>query len=307
MGDGGHEVARTESKRLKLEGIYTALVTPFKGTEVDYDALTKLVEEQIAAKIDGLVPCGTTGESPTLTHEEHDKVIEHVVKTANGRVPIIAGAGSNCTKEAVRLTFAAKESGASAVLQVNPYYNKPNQKGLFEHFKAIATAGLPIVLYNIPGRTGISLSPETVAKLYKEVPQIVAIKEATGSMDQATEIASLCDITILSGDDSLTLPIVACGGHGIISVASNVIPVEMQKLTHHALKNEMDEARAIHQKHFGLLKTFFCETNPQPIKYALEKMQKIPSGALRLPLVELSQESKDKVDAMLKAHGMVQK
>nr|AKG25426.1 DapA [Hematodinium sp. SG-2015] len=290
---------------LKLEGVYTALVTPFSGEGVDFDALTKLVEEQVAAGIDGLVPCGTTGECPTLSHDEHDKVIEHIVKVVAGRVPVIAGAGSNCTAEAVRLTVKAKECGVTAVLQVNPYYNKPNQQGLFEHFSAIAVAGLPIVLYNIPGRTGITMSPETVAKLYRDVPEIVAIKEATGSVDQTAEIASLCDITILSGDDSLTLPLISCGARGVISVASNIIPKVMLEITHKALKNNMNDARTILLKHFSFFKVMFSETNPQPIKYAMEKTKKIPSGALRLPLVECSGETKAKVDAMLREHKLI--
>ena len=207
---------------VELRGALTALVTPFTedGSQVDYEALRNLVEFQIAEGINGLVPMGTTGECPTVSHDEHDKIIAAVVEYAAGRVPVIAGTGSNSTAEALRLTQAAKDSGADACLVVNPYYNKPCQRGLYEHFKAIAAVGLPVVLYNIPGRTGINMEPETVANLYK-LPNIVAIKEATGSLDQATAIASLCDITILSGDDSLTLPLMAIGAKGVVSVFSN--------------------------------------------------------------------------------------
>jgi len=289
---------------LKLRGVFTALVTPFTGDEVDYEALTKLVEAQIAAGVDGLVPCGTTGECPTLSHEEHDKVISTVVKVANKRVPIIAGTGSNCTKEAVRLTREAKVNGADAALVVNPYYNKPNQQGLFEHFSAIAAEGLPIVLYNIPGRTGITMNPDTVAKLYKEIPMIVAIKEATGSLDMSSEIASLCDIIILSGDDSLTLPLISVGASGVISVSSNIMPEVISKLTTAALEGRIADSRAIHVEYFEFLKTMFMEPNPQPIKYAMTKVGALPSAAVRLPLVECSESTKQKVDVVLKKHNL---
>jgi len=289
--------------QIKLGGAITALVTPFIGDAVDYEALKALVEAQIAAGIDGLVPVGTTGECPTLSHEEHDKVIATVIKAANGRVPVIAGTGSNCTAEAVRLTREAKNNGADAALVVNPYYNKPNQKGLFEHFKAIAAEGLPIVLYNIPGRTGITMNPDTVAKLYNEIPAIVAIKEATGSLDMTSEIASLCDIIILSGDDSLTLPLISAGAHGVISVSSNIMPEVVKSLAHAALEGRMADARKIHLEHFEFMKTMFAEPNPQPIKYAMYKTGKIPSPAVRLPLVECGDSTKTSVDEVLKKHN----
>ncbi|KDO25018.1 dihydrodipicolinate synthase [Saprolegnia parasitica CBS 223.65] len=204
--------------KLQLQGAFTALVTPFTadGAHVDYDALRRIVEAQIADGINGLVPMGTTGECPTVSHDEHDKVVAAVVEYAAGRVPVIAGTGSNSTVEAVRLTKAAKAAGATACLVVNPYYNKPSQKGLYEHFKVIQDIGLPVVLYNIPGRTNVNMLPETVAELYK-LPHIVAIKEATGSLEQASEIAALCDITILSGDDTLTLPIMSIGGKAALA------------------------------------------------------------------------------------------
>lgn len=290
--------------RLQLRGAFTAIVTPFTddGSAVDYATLEKIVEYQITQGIDGLVPVGTTGESPTLSHDEHDLVIETVIKVAKGRVPVIAGTGSNSTVEALRLTQKAKEAGADACLIVNPYYNKPNQKGLFEHFKAIAAVGLPIVLYNIPGRTGITMSAATIAALYKELPTIVAVKEATGSLDQASEIASLCDIQILSGDDSLTLPLMSIGGTGVISVLANIDPQLVKSITSPALKGDFVAARRAHVKLFPLMKTMFLEVNPQPIKCAMQIAGHIPTDALRLPLVRVAEETKQKVEEALKAH-----
>jgi len=285
------------SQKIQLRGAFTALVTPYTadGKAVDFDTLAKNVEYQIKNGIDGLVPCGTTGECPTLSHDEHDKVIETVIKTANGRVPVLAGTGSNSTQEAVRLTAKAKESGATAALVVNPYYNKPNQKGLFEHFKAIAEIGLPIVLYNIPGRTGITMSPATVAALYKEVPSIVAIKEATGSLDQSSEIAALCDIQILSGDDSLTLPIMSVGGTGVISVLSNVDPKIVKAITEPALNGDYATAQKAHVQMFKLARSMFCEVNPQPIKCAMHALGLLPTDRLRLPLVSVSSENRAQI------------
>lgn len=269
---------------------------------MDFVALEKIVEYQISQGIDGLVPVGTTGESPTLSHEEHDQVIEVVIKVAKGRVPVIAGTGSNSTAEALRLTQKAKEAGATACLIVNPYYNKPNQKGLFEHFKAIAAVGLPIVLYNIPGRTGITMSAQTIAQLYNEVPSIVAVKEATGSLDQASEIASLCDIQILSGDDSLTLPLMSIGGTGVISVLANIDPQLVKSITGPSLKGDFVAARQAHVKLFPMMKAMFLEVNPQPIKYAMKLAGHIPSDSLRLPLVCCADDTKEKVEQALKAH-----
>lgn len=294
------------SGKLQLRGTFTALVTPFTadGKQVDFETLAKNVEYQIKKGIDGLVPVGTTGECPTLDHDEHDKVIETVIKVAAGRVPVLAGTGSNATSEAVRLTQKAKESGATAALVVNPYYNKPNQKGLFEHFKAIAEVGLPIVLYNIPGRTGITMSPATVAALYKEVPSIVAIKEATGSLDQASEIAALCDIQILSGDDSLTLPLMSVGGTGVISVLSNIDPTIVKAITAPALEGDYDTARKAHVKMFKLARSMFCEVNPQPIKCAMHALGLLPTDKLRLPLVSVSQENKNVIVTTLVEAGI---
>lgn len=290
---------------LKLEGAFTALVTPMKEDgSVDYDTLTANVEFQITEGINGLVPVGTTGESPTLNHDEHDEVIACVVKAANGRVPVIAGTGSNSTAEAVRLTQKAKESGADAALVVNPYYNKPNQAGLREHFRAIAAIGLPIVLYNIPGRTGCLMSPETVAALRSEFSCIVAIKEATGSLDQASHIASLTDITILSGDDSLTLPLMSIGGKGVISVLSNLSPKKVLAITKPALAGDFNAARAAHVQSFPLMRSMFAEVNPQPIKEAMLLANRIPCANMRLPLVRVADETREKLKAALNDAGL---
>jgi len=294
------------TSKLQLRGTFTAMVTPYTadGSAVDYETLGKNVEYQIQQGIDGLVPCGTTGECPTLSHEEHDKVIEHVIKVANGRVPIVAGTGSNSTEEAVKLTTKAKEAGATAALIVNPYYNKPNQKGLFEHFQAIAHVGLPIVLYNIPGRTGITMSPQTVAALYKEVPSIVAIKEATGSLDQSSEIAALCDIQILSGDDSLTLPLMSVGGTGVVSVLSNIDPGIVKAITVPALAGDYNTARKAHVKMFKLARSMFCEVNPQPIKCAMQALGLLPTDKLRLPLVSVSADNRANIVCTLVEAGI---
>ncbi|GMF12541.1 unnamed protein product [Phytophthora lilii] len=246
---------------LKLQGTFTALVTPFTedGSAVDYAKLRELVEWQIQEGINGLVPC------PTVSHEEHDRVIAEVVATVNGRVPVIAGTGSNSTAEALRLTRAAKKHGADACLVVCPYYNKPTQKGLYAHFKAVAEVGLPVVVYNIPGRTNVNLSPQTIAELYK-LPNIVAIKESTGSLDQAMEIAALCDITILSGDDNLTLPLMAMGATGVISVLSNASPKKVLAVTDPMLKGDYAAARKAALENVRLdwlrvLRSVDCATN----------------------------------------------
>lgn len=284
---------KAKTSQLKLQGAMTAIVTPFneKG-EVDWEKLRSCVKYQIDEGIDGLVPVGTTGECPTLSHDEHDRVIAETVKVAAGRVPVIAGTGSNSTDEAVRLTQAAKESGADACLVVNPYYNKPCQAGLYAHFAKIAAVGIPIVLYNIPGRTGINMSPDTVAKLYNDFDNVIAIKEATGSLDQASEILALCDITVLSGDDSLTLPLMSVGAKGVISVMSNCSPKLVKAITEPALKGDFAAARAAHLKSFKLFKSMFIETNPQPIKMAMSLMG-LCGPDLRLPMVTATDETKE--------------
>ena len=272
-----------------FSGSIPALVTPF-GADGGFaeDAFRALVDWQIAEGSAGLVPCGTTGEAATLTFDEHFNVVRVCVEQAAGRVPILAGAGSNDTRVAIANVHAAKAAGADAALMVPPYYNRPSQEGIFRHFEAIAAeTPLPIVLYNIPGRTGITMSPQTVARL-NEHPNIVAIKEATGSLDMASEIQTLCDITILSGDDSLTLPLMSIGGKGIISVISNLLPDRIKLMSKLALSGKFADAAVIHTKLFPLIKSLFLDGNPVGIKYAM-KVAGRDTGELRLPLVEASE------------------
>jgi len=294
-----------------IQGTITAMITPFNDGQVDYDRLGANVQYQIEHGIDGLVPMGTTGESPTLTHEEHRQVIACVVErvaqhNGGGRtVNVVAGTGSNSTTEAMELTQYAKQVGADGALMVNPYYNKPTQEGLYRHFMTVADAvALPLVLYNIPGRTSITMMPATVARLAKH-PNIVAIKEATGSMDIASEIASLCDITILSGDDSLTLPLMSLGGRGVISVLSNLIPDRVKALVHAAAAGDFVLARRLHLQLFPLFKGMFVETNPIPIKAAMA-ICGIDTGQLRLPLCEISADNRTKLERLLEEHQLVQ-
>jgi 4-hydroxy-tetrahydrodipicolinate synthase len=277
-------------------GCYTALVTPFtKNGAVDEARLKDLVEAQIAGGVDGIVPCGTTGESPTLSHEEHNHVIELVVRFAAKRCTIIAGTGSNSTDEAIQMTAHAKKAGADASLQVAPYYNKPTQAGLYAHFRAIAEAcDIPLVLYNIPGRCGVDIANDTMARLRRDVPKhIVGLKEATGNVDRVSQMRALVDreFSILSGDDSLTLAMMAVGAQGVISVASNVMPREVTDMTHAALKGDYERAGRIHAKLFPLFKDLFIETNPIPVKAALAMRGQIEE-VYRLPLVSMSDANK---------------
>ena len=289
--------------RLKLEGSMVALVTPMRDGQVDWDALGRLIDFQLEGGTQGLIPCGTTGESPTLTHEEHDAVIEYTIKRAAGRVPVIAGTGSNSTAEAVRLTRHAADAGADACLIVSPYYNKPTQQGMYEHTAELAKTGLPIVLYNIPSRTGIELAAETIIRMYNEIEQVVAVKEATGKMDNASALAAACDITILSGDDCMTLPYGAVGGRGVISVLANILPGEVRKLTDAILAGEMKAAAAQHLKLFGLFKAIFWETNPIPIKACLA-MAGMIQNELRLPMTPLSERHRRPLAEMLRPFGV---
>ncbi|MFW6337371.1 MAG: 4-hydroxy-tetrahydrodipicolinate synthase [Alkalispirochaetaceae bacterium] len=282
-------------------GTFTALITPFKGDEsIDEDALRSLVEAQIEAGITGLVPVGTTGESPTVTHEENLKVIEIVVDQAKGRVPVIAGTGSNSTAEAIQMTRKAKEIGADASLQVAPYYNKPNQDGFYRHFTAIADAvDLPMVVYNIPGRTGKNIETETLMRL-AEHPNIVAVKEASGSIPQIMEVAARKPegFDLLSGDDNLAFSVVALGGSGVVSVASNAAPGPVGKMIKLALEGKLEKARAEHYRLLPLFKMVFFDTNPIPIKYAMSLLGYCKE-VYRLPLCELSEENKEKVKSVL--------
>lgn len=291
------------TERIRFEGAMTALVTPFSNGNVDYPALGRLIEYQIKGGIQGLVPCGTTGESPTLDYKEHDKVIEFTIDKASGRIPVIAGTGSNCTREAVALTRHAKKAGADACLIVNPYYNKPTQQGLFDHIAAVADVGLPIVLYNIPGRCGVEMTPETIAKCYEEIEQVVAIKEATGKLDVASQIAASCDITILSGDDSLTLPVASVGGSGVISVISNVLPAEIRKLCDAITDFDMAAACTQHLKLFPLFRAMFVETNPIPVKASLAMMGMM-KDELRMPMCKLSAKHRPMLAGLLRKFGV---
>ncbi len=286
-----------------FEGSIVALVTPFKDGAVDYDKLEELVEFHIKEGTDAILPCGTTGESPTLSHEEHRAVVEFVVKKVNHRVPVIAGAGSNSTEEALSLTHHAKEVGADAVLSITPYYNKPTQKGMIKHFTKIAEeVDIPMVLYNVPGRTGVNLLPETVAELAK-VKNIVAVKEASGSITQICDIISLCDITVLSGDDSITFPLLAAGGKGVISVAANIIPKEMSLLVS-SFRTNIARSRELHYKYWRLFKDLFIESNPIPVKAAMDMMGLLDFN-VRLPLCEMSEANKQKLRATLSACGLI--
>lgn len=288
---------------MKIQGAMTAMVTPFRNNAVDTDRLKSNVEYQIGGGIDALVPVGTTGESPTLDFKEHELVIELTISAARKRVPVIAGTGANATSEALELHAFAKKAGANACLSVNPYYNKPSQEGLYRHFMTLADkVDLPIVLYNIPSRTGITMSPQTVARLRKH-PSIIAIKEATGSLDVASEIRSLCDITIISGDDSLTLPLMAIGGAGVISVASNLIPDTIKKMTGLAQAGKFADAATVHCQLFPFIKSLFLDGNPVGIKHAM-KVAGMDTGELRLPLVEASEATRKTIETCMKQLGI---
>lgn len=272
-----------------FRGSMTALTTPFKNNRFDEATLEKQIAFQIKNGTDGVVPVGTTGESPTLTHEEHRRVFEVAVSVCRGTgVKVIAGTGSNATEEALELTEFAKKIGCDGALMVNPYYNKPTQEGLFRHFKYIADrVNIPIILYNIPGRTGITMTVATAARLARECPTIVAMKEATGSLDQASETLVHTKLTVLSGDDSLTLPMLAVGASGVISVATNIVPAEIKEMVTAAARNDFATARSIHLRLFELFKALFIETNPIGVKTAMQLLGR-DTGELRLPLCEAS-------------------
>ena len=288
-----------------LQGAMTAMVSPFTNGALDVARLKANVETQLAAGIDGLVPVGTTGESPTLSHDEHHQVIETVVQQTAGRAKVIAGTGSNATSEAISLTRFAQSVGADAALLVNPYYNKPTQEGLFRHFSAIADAAeIPIVLYNIPGRCAVALTTDTIVRL-AEHDNIIAVKEATGSLDMSSDIASRCDLIVLSGDDSLTLPIMSVGGKGVISVLSNLMPAAIKALTDAALAGDYDMAGEHHRQLFPLCKAMLSmATNPIPIKTAM-KLVGLDTGELRLPMCSMEQAHEQQLEALLRKHGLL--
>lgn len=287
-------------------GSFVAIVTPFLKGKVDERALAELIEWQIAKGTNGIVPCGTTGESATLSHEEHNRVIELTVEVVNRRVPVIAGTGSNSTAEAITLTKHAKQAGVDGALLITPYYNKPTQEGLYRHYKAVAEAvDLPLVLYNIPGRTGVNMLPATIARL-SAIKTIVGVKEGSGSVQQASDVVQMCGerLTVLAGDDSLTLPMMAVGGKGVITVTANVVPTDMANLVKAFADGKIDEARRIHFKLSPLFAALFYETNPIPVKEALGMMGKI-DPELRLPLCPMAQDTRDKLVRVLKDAGLI--
>ena len=291
---------------MKIEGTITAMVTPFgKDGAVDYGALKAFVDWQCENGVEGICAVGTSGESPTLSHDEHHKVIEKTIEFASGRVKIIAGTGANSTAEAISLTKAAISSGgADATLQVTPYYNKPNPEGIYRHFATVADLGLPVVLYNVPGRSGKEIPLDVVARLAKH-PNVAAIKEAAGSVDRVSAIRNVCpDLTVLSGDDSLMLPMISVGARGVISVASNVIPKEMSDFVRLALAGDMTGARVRHAKYYPLFHDLFIDTNPVMVKEALALMGRIPA-VFRLPLCETTAANREQMRKTLAALGLV--
>ena len=285
---------------MSIQGLYTALITPFSHGAVDYGKLKEIVEMQIAGGVDGILPTGTTGESPTLSVEEHLDVIEKVIEYANGRCKIMAGTGANCTEEAIKLTRRTKAMGADSCLQVTPYYNKPTQEGLYRHFSKIADdCGLPSVLYNVPGRTGVAIAADTIARLASN-PNIVAVKEAGGSVERVSEILNLCDITVMSGDDSLTVPMMAVGAKGVISVASNIYPAELKKMVDFCAAGNFAEGLKLHRRFYSLFKHLFIESNPIPVKAAMAMMGLIEEE-YRLPLCPISEKNRAILAETLKA------
>lgn len=287
-------------------GSLVAIVTPFRKGKVDERALADLIEWQIASGTNGIVPCGTTGESATLSHDEHNRVIELTVEVVRRRVPVVAGTGSNSTEEAIALTKHAKQAGADGALLITPYYNKPTQEGLYLHYQAVAEAvDLPLVLYNIPGRTGVNMLPATIARL-TALPTVVGVKEGSGSVQQASDLVQMCGerLTVLAGDDALTLPMMAVGGKGVITVTANIVPAEMAALVSAFTEGKIEEARRIHFKLSPLFAALFFETNPIPVKEALSLMGKIDPG-LRLPLCPMAQDTREKLIRVLKDASLI--
>jgi 4-hydroxy-tetrahydrodipicolinate synthase len=292
-----------------FQGSIVALVTPFKNGKVDEAKLRELVDFHVAQGTDGIVPCGTTGESPTLSHDEHKRVVEVVIDQARGRLPIIAGTGSNATSEAIDLTAHAKKAGATGALVVNPYYNRPTQEGLYRHFRAVAEAvDIPIIVYNIAGRTAVNVETDTMARLVRDCPSIVGVKEASGSLDQMTQVILACgpEFSVLSGDDNVTLPLMSVGGRGVISVIANVVPREASEMTHAALAGDWKLARELHLKLFPLSRAMFIETNPIPVKETMALMGMI-EPEFRLPMCRMSEANRTRLRAVLEPYGLVKR
>ncbi len=290
-----------------FQGAYVAIVTPFKNGQVDEATLRELIEFQIANGTHGIVPCGTTGESPVLSFKEHERVVDITVEQVNKRVPVLAGSGSNNTDEAIVLTKHAKSAGADGALMIAPYYNKPTQEGLYRHYEKVAkSVDIPIIVYNIPGRTAVNIEPSTMARLAK-IDTIVGVKEASGSMKQITDIIALCgeQFTVLSGEDYLTYPLMCVGGRGVISVTSNIIPKDMADLCSLALAGKLADAQKLFYRVLPLCHALFYETNPAPVKAALAMMGKIPNDEVRLPLVQMGDANRDKLKRDLQAYGLL--
>ncbi len=294
-------------KKKEIKGAIVAIVTPFKDGEVDEQGLRNLVEWQIKSGTHCIVPCGTTGESATLTHEEHMRVVEITIDQVRGRVPVIAGTGSNSTDETIMLTKHAKKAGADAALVITPYYNKPSQEGLYQHFMAVAKeCKFPMILYNVPGRTSVNMLPQTVARCAKN-RYVIGIKEATGSLKQVSDVIRFCprNFIVLSGDDFTAFPTLAIGGKGVISVCSNVMPKEMANMMNYFFKGDIDKARRLHYKLFPLFEALFFETNPVPAKTALFEMGRIDSDEVRLPLAPMSDANRERLMEVLKSMKLV--
>jgi 4-hydroxy-tetrahydrodipicolinate synthase len=290
-----------------FQGSIVALVTPFNGGKVDEAKLRELVEMHVAQGTDGIVPCGTTGESPTLSHDEHHRVVEIVIEAARGRLHVIAGTGSNATSEAIDLTRHAKKAGATGALVVNPYYNRPTQEGLYRHFRAVAEAvDIPMLVYNIAGRTAVNVETDTLARLVKDCPNIVGVKEASGSLDQMTQVILACgpDFSVLSGDDNITLPLMSVGGRGVISVVANIVPRETVEMTHAALAGDWKLARDLHLKLFPLSRAMFLETNPIPVKEAMGMMGML-KPEFRLPMCSMGAANRERLKTILAQHGLL--
>lgn len=290
-----------------FKGSIVALVTPFKNNKIDEKRLRELIEFQIKNGTSAIVPCGTTGESATLSFEEHERVIEVIIAQVNKRVPVIAGTGSNSTEEAIMLTKHAALAGADASLQIAPYYNRPTQRGLYEHFKAVAASvDIPIILYNIISRTGVNIEPETIGRLAKECRNIVGVKEASGNLEQMSRVKALCgpDFDLISGDDALTLPVLAVGGTGVISVVANIAPAETAEMINAFAAGDIARAQALHYKLLPLVKAMFIETNPVPVKAAMG-MLGLCEPQVRLPLAEMLPENVDKLRKALKEYGLL--
>jgi 4-hydroxy-tetrahydrodipicolinate synthase len=290
-----------------FQGSFVALVTPFRNGKVDEAKLRELVELHVANGTDGLIPCGTTGESPSLNHDEHRGVVETVIEAARGRIRVVAGTGSNSTAEAIDLTKHAERAGAAGALVVNPYYNKPTQEGLYRHFRAVAeSVAIPVIVYNIQSRTAVNVETDTMARLARDVRNIVGVKEASGSLDQMSQVIAACgpDFSVLSGDDNITLPLLAIGGSGVVSVIANIMPRETAELVHAALDGDWKRARDLHYRLFPLARAAFLETNPIPIKEAMA-MAGMIEPEFRLPMCRMSDANREKLRAILKSYSLV--